>query len=203
MTRRAVRAAKEDAAPAPARRNVWLFAPNLIGYARILVLAVALFVAPRAGSENAATFFYLYFLTVCLDAVDGPAARALSQESRFGAVLDMVTDRVSTAALLALIAADFMRVGQAALATATLGLLSLDVGAHWVQSAAAGAIGARSHKALPAEPALLQWYYQRVNLFFVCLLSASAVCARDRACREAAAPATHSLCSLTHGAFRH
>lgn len=186
MSRRVVRASR-DAASAPVRRNVWLFVPNLIGYARIIVLAIALYVAPRAGPSNAAVFFYLYFLTVCLDAVDGPAARALSQESRFGAVLDMVTDRVSTAALLALIAADFMRVGQTSLATVTLGLLSLDVGAHWVQSAAAGAIGARSHKALPAEPALLQWYYKRVNLFFVCLLS-ECVCASMQACVRRVSP---------------
>jgi CDP-diacylglycerol--inositol 3-phosphatidyltransferase len=169
MARRARSAVRaSDAAPS-SRRNVWLFVPNLIGYARIAVLSFALYLSPRPSSS--ASFFFLYFLTVALDAVDGPAARALAQESRFGAVLDMVTDRVSTAALLALIAADFSRAGQHALATTALGLLSLDVGAHWVQSAAAGAIGARSHKSLPAEPALLQWYYKRTNLFFVCLLS--------------------------------
>ena len=35
----------------------------------------------------------LYGISCLLDAVDGPAARALGQTSKFGAVLDMVTDR--------------------------------------------------------------------------------------------------------------
>jgi CDP-diacylglycerol--inositol 3-phosphatidyltransferase len=35
----------------------------------------------------------LYGLSCLLDAVDGQAARALGQTSKFGAVLDMVTDR--------------------------------------------------------------------------------------------------------------
>lgn len=35
----------------------------------------------------------LYGISSLLDAVDGQAARALGQSSRFGAVLDMVTDR--------------------------------------------------------------------------------------------------------------
>jgi CDP-diacylglycerol--inositol 3-phosphatidyltransferase len=35
----------------------------------------------------------LYGVSCLLDAVDGMAARALDQTSKFGAVLDMVTDR--------------------------------------------------------------------------------------------------------------
>lgn len=35
----------------------------------------------------------LYTVSCLLDAVDGHAARALGQTSKFGAVLDMVTDR--------------------------------------------------------------------------------------------------------------
>lgn len=34
-----------------------------------------------------------YVVSCLLDAVDGQAARALGQTSKFGAVLDMVTDR--------------------------------------------------------------------------------------------------------------
>lgn len=34
-----------------------------------------------------------YVISCLLDAVDGQAARALGQTSKFGAVLDMVTDR--------------------------------------------------------------------------------------------------------------
>ena len=35
----------------------------------------------------------LYCVSALLDAVDGQAARRLGQSSKFGAVLDMVTDR--------------------------------------------------------------------------------------------------------------
>lgn len=38
----------------------------------------------------------LYGISCLLDAVDGQAARALGQTSKFGAVLDMVTDRCAT-----------------------------------------------------------------------------------------------------------
>ena len=36
---------------------------------------------------------WAYVVSCLLDAVDGQAARALQQTSKFGAVLDMVTDR--------------------------------------------------------------------------------------------------------------
>jgi hypothetical protein len=99
----------------------------------------------------------------------------------------MVTDRVCTAALLALVAADFARAGRHAAASAALAALVLDVGAHWVQSAAAGALRAASHKALPDEPALLRWYYRRENLFAVCLLSEAHLASAFLLARAAAA----------------
>ena len=153
-------------------RNVWLFVPNLIGYARFLFLLWSLFHVLRAESTH--LFLALYAASYLLDAADGPAARILQQTSRFGAVLDMVTDRVSTAVLLAALAHESVVSSAPALrawAPAWLGLLVLDIAAHWVQMYAALALGAASHKALPDEPALLTWYYRRTNLFIVCLLS--------------------------------
>lgn len=149
------------------RLPVAFYVPNLIGYFRLASFGSALYFATRPGYSG--LFFWLYFLSYALDAVDGPAARYLKQESRFGAVLDMVVDRVCTAALLALLACDYARAGSHGAASGALALLVLDVGAHWVQSAATGALQAASHKALPNEPALLSWYYKRVNLFLVCL----------------------------------
>ncbi|KAG8861183.1 CDP-diacylglycerol-inositol 3-phosphatidyltransferase [Tulasnella sp. 330] len=69
--------------------NVFLFVPNLIGYTRIIIAGVALNYMkthPRFCS-------LLYGISCLLDAFDGMAARALGQTSKFGAVLDMVTDR--------------------------------------------------------------------------------------------------------------
>ena len=109
-----------------ARLPVWLFAPNLIGYARILLALVGF---PLAFSPTHWPLFYwLYGTSYALDAVDGVAARALGQTSRFGAVLDMVTDRFCTAGLLAVLVRlhpsyDWL----------FFYLLILDIGSHWVQ----------------------------------------------------------------------
>jgi CDP-diacylglycerol--inositol 3-phosphatidyltransferase len=65
----------------------------LIGYSRVVFAAFALYYMPY--HPKACTL--LYGVSCLLDAVDGMAARALNQTSKFGAVLDMVTDRcVST-----------------------------------------------------------------------------------------------------------
>ena len=79
---------------AMAKGNVYLYVPNLIGYARVVLALV--------GYGNALVNYKLmvcYLLSQLLDAADGYAARLLKQSSSFGAVLDMVTDRVSTTCL--------------------------------------------------------------------------------------------------------
>lgn len=80
--------------------NVFLFVPNLIGYARVVLAAVSLYYMPVHPISCTLT----YGLSCLLDAVDGQAARALNQTSKFGAVLDMVTDRCTTACLLCFLA---------------------------------------------------------------------------------------------------
>jgi CDP-diacylglycerol--inositol 3-phosphatidyltransferase len=67
---------------------VWLYVPNLIGYTRILTGLAAFYYS--YDSSKWWNFFVLYFISYSLDALDGVAARALKQTSRFGAVLDMV-----------------------------------------------------------------------------------------------------------------
>ena len=88
--------------------NIFLFVPNLIGwyfypfffphaqrynldpgYTRIILAGLAL----HYMSYHPKYCTLLYCLSCLLDAVDGQAARALGQTSKFGAVLDMVTDR--------------------------------------------------------------------------------------------------------------
>ena len=51
----------------------------------------------------------LYTISCLLDALDGFAARRFGQSTRFGAVLDMVTDRCTTACLLVFLASAFPR----------------------------------------------------------------------------------------------
>lgn len=71
----------------PARKNSWNAA--LIGYSRIILAALAL----HYMSYHPKYCTVLYCISCLLDAFDGHAARALGQSSKFGAVLDMVTDR--------------------------------------------------------------------------------------------------------------
>ena len=59
------------------------------GYSRIILAGLAL----HFMSYHPKYCTLLYCISCLLDAVDGQAARALGQTSKFGAVLDMVTDR--------------------------------------------------------------------------------------------------------------
>jgi CDP-diacylglycerol--inositol 3-phosphatidyltransferase len=149
----------------PSTTPVWLFVPNLIGYTRVVTGLASLIYA--FNDKTFGTFFAFYAFSYILDAVDGVAARALKQTSRFGALLDMVTDRFCTAALLAVLAHHFP-----SYSAAFLGLMVLDIVSHWAQMYSSMAIGAQSHKNLQDEPALLKFYYTfPYALFTVCLLN--------------------------------
>ncbi len=78
---------------------VFLYVPNLIGYARFALLFATLFFY----NEHPIFTIICYASSQLLDAFDGMAARAFNQCSKFGAVLDMVCDRASNAVLLAIL----------------------------------------------------------------------------------------------------
>ncbi|RUS16907.1 CDP-alcohol phosphatidyltransferase-domain-containing protein [Endogone sp. FLAS-F59071] len=71
--------------------NVFLFVPNIIGYSRILLAGISLYYMPK----HPIVCVTLYGISCILDAVDGNAARALNQCSKFGAVLDMMHNDLS------------------------------------------------------------------------------------------------------------
>lgn len=146
--------------------NVWLFVPNLIGYVRFLTGFAAFWYA--FDPINTPQFFGFYLLSYALDACDGVAARRLKQTSRFGAVLDMVCDRICTAALLAALANAYVD-KSTTLSFAFIILMMLDVGSHWVQMYAQLLLGAASHKNLADEHPLVKLYYNWVYLFTICL----------------------------------
>ena len=74
---------------------VALYVPNLIGYARLLLIAIAL----RFVGSDPARFVYIWAASCALDFVDGLAARRLGQCSRLGEVLDVVCDNVARSAM--------------------------------------------------------------------------------------------------------
>ena len=76
--------------------NVFLFVPNLIGYARIVLALLSFWFMPT----NYAMAAWCYIISGLLDALDGHMARLLGQSSKFGAMLDMLTDRCATMCLL-------------------------------------------------------------------------------------------------------
>ena len=71
--------------------NVYLFVPNLIGYARVVLMFVAFYFMTNPEMYQITVACYL--LSQLLDAFDGHAARLLGQTSKLGAMLDQLTDR--------------------------------------------------------------------------------------------------------------
>jgi phosphatidylglycerophosphate synthase len=75
---------------------VFLFFPQFIGYVRMVALLAGFYFIHKRPE----VFVLCYCLSFGLDVLDGPVARAFGQASRFGAALDMLTDKMSTPALL-------------------------------------------------------------------------------------------------------
>ncbi|CCA66940.1 related to CDP diacylglycerol-inositol 3-phosphatidyltransferase [Serendipita indica DSM 11827] len=131
--------------------NVFLFVPNLIGYTRIILAAVALNYMPY----NPSFATVLYGLSCLLDAVDGHAARLLHQTSRFGAVLDMITDRCTTSGLLCYLSSAYP-----SYALAFQALIALDFSSHYVHMYSTLLTGSKSHKVIETDVSrVLSFYY--------------------------------------------
>jgi len=77
-------------------QSVYFFIPNLIGYFRVITMFLSFMVV----FDDPRVFFILYFLSAFSDALDGHYARKFGQESNYGGVLDMVTDRCTTTGLI-------------------------------------------------------------------------------------------------------
>uniref|UniRef100_A0A383VZW6 CDP-diacylglycerol--inositol 3-phosphatidyltransferase n=1 Tax=Tetradesmus obliquus TaxID=3088 RepID=A0A383VZW6_TETOB len=142
-------------------KNIYMYLPNLIGYARILLTLGAL----------AFAFSYpelcvgAYFLAFVCDELDGRAARSFNQTSTLGAVLDMVTDRVATTGLLALLCATYP-----SLHLLFISLIALDIFSHWFQMYASLLAGAASHKDVASRSWLVRTYYRnRLFMGFCCV----------------------------------
>jgi len=141
--------------------SVYLFVPNLIGYTRVLLAFIAFYVC----FDEPILFLVLYAISEILDAVDGYAARALNQSSKYGAVLDMVTDRASTTSLIVVLSKFYPeRISPLML------LIVLDLTSHFAHLYSTLIRGATSHKSIsPEQSWFLQIYYtSRVVLFILC-----------------------------------
>ncbi|KXX73831.1 CDP-diacylglycerol--inositol 3-phosphatidyltransferase [Madurella mycetomatis] len=141
--------------------NIFLLWPNIIGYSRIVLAVASLYYMPL----HPRTCTLLYSVSCLLDALDGYAARYFEQSTRFGAVLDMVTDRCTTACLLVFLSSAFPR-----WAILFQGLISLDLASHYMHMYATLAMGGaeNSHKNVDkSRSRILSLYYTNKNVLFV------------------------------------
>ncbi|CCW65027.1 unnamed protein product [Phytomonas sp. EM1] len=121
--------------------RVFLLVPNLIGYVRIAFTILSFCVASR----RPLLCVLLYTASFILDAVDGIAARALNQCSRFGGILDMFTDRASTVGFLVMLAGVVQP--KPYIFTLVLAMLAfVDVASHFCRMYASLLMQKESHK---------------------------------------------------------
>ncbi|KAG2186565.1 hypothetical protein INT44_002789 [Umbelopsis vinacea] len=141
--------------------TVFLYIPNLIGYSRIILAAISLYYMPI----HPKVCVTLYCISCLLDAVDGNAARYFNQCSKFGAVLDMVTDRCTTTCLLC-----FLSNVYPSYTLVFQGLISLDFSSHYIHMYSSLVDGASSHKNISqsSHPLLRAYYNSNVVLFIMC-----------------------------------
>jgi len=148
------------------RENIFLFWPNLIGYARIVLAIASLYYMPL----HPRTCSLLYSISCLLDALDGYAARYFEQSTKFGAVLDMVTDRCTTACLLVFLASAWPR-----WSLVFQGLISLDLASHYIHMFATLTMGGtgQSHKSVErSRSRILNLYYtNKTVLFLFCMFN--------------------------------
>ncbi|KAI6150342.1 CDP-diacylglycerol-inositol 3-phosphatidyltransferase [Pisolithus tinctorius] len=141
--------------------NVFLFVPNLIGYTRVILAGLSL----HFMSYHPRYCTLLYGISCLLDAVDGLAARTLGQTSKFGAVLDMVTDRCTTSCLLCYLSSAYP-----SYAILFQFLIALDFSSHYMHMYSSLVTGSRSHKLVTSDVSRILWYYYNDSrtLFFMC-----------------------------------
>ena len=144
--------------------DVLWYIPNKIGYARVITAVISFFTMPSCPIATG----FVYSTSCLLDALDGTMARKYNQVSRLGAVLDMVTDRSTTAGLLCFLTLAFPK-----WAVFFQVLLALDISSHYMHMYASLAVAGGSHKNVTAESSpLLHLYYSRRDvLFTVCFFN--------------------------------
>ena len=143
--------------------QVLLYYANIMDYFRVIAAMYAFYIS----KTDPICFIICYFISFILDAFDGMAARAAHQTSKLGATLDMVTDRISTAGLLAVLSGFYPEYS-----TVFVYLIMLDVGSHWLQTHSGFLVNVKNdnHKNLGEKFFLLKLYYTNRNVLgIVCL----------------------------------
>eukprot|EP00922_Rhytidocystis_sp_ex-Travisia-forbesii_P063562 GHVS01094545.1.p1 GENE.GHVS01094545.1~~GHVS01094545.1.p1 ORF type:complete len:216 (+),score=11.83 GHVS01094545.1:154-801(+) len=141
------------------RFSVFFYVPNVIGYLRICLVALSVCFS---SYYSFLPTVILYTCSQFLDAVDGWIARRLDQATLFGAVLDQLTDRMSTLCLYILNIA-----AHPSYITGILLLCVIDMSGHWIHTLSSALCGKPSHKAITDGNFLLRFYYQQPSVMFL------------------------------------
>jgi CDP-diacylglycerol--inositol 3-phosphatidyltransferase len=138
--------------------DVLLFYPNLIGYTRLLCVASSFWFF----FSSPALVLVFYLVAFAGDSIDGHVARAFKQTSTFGGVLDMVTDRVSTAGLLILLSHLYP-----VYTLVFVGLVVLDISSHWFHVLSVSGHH-KAEKSLEGRIFIMRWFYSIYPFFAYC-----------------------------------
>lgn len=104
-------------------KNCFKNYPFFVGYARIVLALVSFWFMPT----NYVVAVICYVVSALLDAIDGHAARHYNQSTKFGAMLDQLTDRCGTLGLVMVLAQFYPKY-------TFLWILSacIDIACHWI-----------------------------------------------------------------------
>ncbi|KAL1501969.1 hypothetical protein ABEB36_007188 [Hypothenemus hampei] len=141
--------------------NIFLFVPNIIGYTRIILAVIAFYFMPT----NYVIASVCYVVSALLDAFDGHAARYFNQGTKFGAMLDQLTDRCGTMGIVAVLAHLYPKYMFPLILS-----MCIDIGCHWLYLHTSLLQGKQSHKFIDMSenPIMNIYYTNRVVLFIMC-----------------------------------
>ncbi|XP_043478108.1 CDP-diacylglycerol--inositol 3-phosphatidyltransferase [Leptopilina heterotoma] len=141
--------------------NIFIFVPNIIGYGRVILALISFYFMPT----NHIIASWCYITSALLDAFDGHAARYFNQSTKFGAILDQLTDRCGTMCLLVTLSHFYPAY------TFWFQLsMAIDIACHWIFLHTSLLQGKTSHKFIDMSenPIMRVYYTNRTVLFFMC-----------------------------------
>lgn len=133
----------------------------LTGYARIILALISFYFMPT----NYVLAVWCYLTSALLDAFDGHAARHFNQSTKFGAMLDQLTDRCGTMGLLVTLSHFYpkcMFLFQLS--------MTIDIACHWLYLHTSILQGKQSHKFIDmsGNPIMRLYYTNKTVLFTMC-----------------------------------
>ncbi|KAG6461443.1 hypothetical protein O3G_MSEX012641 [Manduca sexta] len=143
------------------KENIFLFVPNIIGFARVILAIISFYYMPT----HCVLACTCYITSALLDAIDGHAARYFNQSTKFGAMLDQLTDRAGTSCLMMTLATFYP--------TYTFWFqisMAIDITCHWLYLHTSTLQGKTSHKFIDMSenPIMHLYYTNKTVLFFMC-----------------------------------